>query len=184
MSRVNTWGHEEGPNTHLRYTGKGERVQWTWAVEGGTRHPQGSEDLDERQHGREGGKTGTLHTEHLYLSLQHWPSSAFCMSTCVRVQRIPPRKDASSTMMKPSRWNWVDTNVNMKRPPEMSRTTMMRRGFWREERDDDEEQKLAIETQKRLQMKTRSSEQRWGLHTLHPLMDLEGKKSCLGFSWK
>lgn len=54
------------------------------------------------------------------------------MRTCVRVQRIPPRKDASSTMMKPSRLNWVDSKVNMKRPPEMSRTTRMRRGFWTE----------------------------------------------------
>lgn len=32
-------------STHLRYTGKGERGQWTWAAEGGTGHLQGSEDL-------------------------------------------------------------------------------------------------------------------------------------------
>lgn len=46
------------------------------------------------------------------------------------VQRIPPRKDAISTMIKPSRLNWVDSNVNMNRPPEISKTTKIRRGFW------------------------------------------------------
>lgn len=53
---------------------------------------------------------------------------------------MPPRKEASSTMMKPSRLNWVDSNVNMKRPPEMSRTTRMSRGFWAEDREDDQKQ--------------------------------------------
>lgn len=56
------------------------------------------------------------------------------MRTCVRVQRMPPRKEASSTMTKPSRLNWVDLKVNMKRPPEISRTTRMSRGFWAEEK--------------------------------------------------
>lgn len=54
------------------------------------------------------------------------------------VQRIPPRKDASSTMIKPSILNWVDSNVNINRPLEISRTTRIRNGFWlkgREKKD-------------------------------------------------
>ncbi len=38
-------------------------------------------------------------------------------------------KDASRTMMKPSRLNWVDSNVNINRPEEISRTTRIRNGF-------------------------------------------------------
>lgn len=52
------------------------------------------------------------------------------MRICVKVQRIPPRKAAISTMRKPSRLNWVDWNVNMKRPPEISSTTRINSGFW------------------------------------------------------
>lgn len=37
------------------------------------------------------------------------PSSAFCMSIWVRVQRMPPRKEAPSTSMKPSVLNCVDS---------------------------------------------------------------------------
>lgn len=69
---------------------------------------------------------------HSFITLtitQDWPRSAFCMRTWVRVQRIPPKKDARSTMMKPSRLNWVDSNVNIKRPTEISRTTRIRNGF-------------------------------------------------------
>lgn len=61
---------------------------------------------------------------------QDRPSSAFCMRTWVRVQRIPPMKEANSTMMKPSMLNWVDSNVNIKSPLEISRTTRIRKGFW------------------------------------------------------
>lgn len=39
-------------------------------------------------------------------------------------------KAAISTMVKPSRLNCVDSNVNMKRPEEISRTTRIRYGFW------------------------------------------------------
>lgn len=52
------------------------------------------------------------------------------MRSCVRVQRIPPMKAASSTMTKPSMLNWVEWNVNIKSPVEMSRTTRIRKGFW------------------------------------------------------
>lgn len=52
------------------------------------------------------------------------------MRICVKVQRIPPRKAAISTMRKPSKLNWVDWNVNMKRPPEISSTTRINSGFW------------------------------------------------------
>lgn len=45
-------------------------------------------------------------------------------------------KDASSTMMKPSRLNWVDSNVNIKRPLEISRTTRIRNGFCSKEREE------------------------------------------------
>lgn len=48
----------------------------------------------------------------------------------MRVQRIPPMKDASSTRVKPSRLNWVDSNVNINRPLAISRTTRIRYGFW------------------------------------------------------
>lgn len=67
---------------------------------------------------------------------QHWPSSAFCMRIWVKVQRIPPRKDAISTMTKPSRLNWVDSNVNINRPPEISTTTRIRSGFWSKETEE------------------------------------------------
>lgn len=56
------------------------------------------------------------------------------MRSWVKVQRIPPRKDAVNTMRKPSKLNWVDSNVNMNRPPEISTTTRIRMGFWSKER--------------------------------------------------
>lgn len=61
---------------------------------------------------------------------EHLPSSAFCVRTWVRVHRIPPMKDARSTRIKPSRLNWVDSKVNIKRPQEINRTTRIRNGFW------------------------------------------------------
>lgn len=69
------------------------------------------------------------------------------MRTWVRVQRIPPMKDASSTMMKPSRLNWVDSNVNINRPQEISRTTRIRNGFCseRDRRDSKKQQEKIIE---------------------------------------
>lgn len=36
------------------------------------------------------------------------PSSAFCISICVRVQRMPPRKEAQSTSTNPCALNCVD----------------------------------------------------------------------------
>lgn len=42
---------------------------------------------------------------------------------------MPPMKEASRTMMNPSRLNWVDSYVNINRPPEMSSTTTIRNGF-------------------------------------------------------
>lgn len=48
----------------------------------------------------------------------------------MRVHRIPPMKDARSTRIKPSRLNWVDSKVNIKRPQEINRTTRIRNGFW------------------------------------------------------
>lgn len=47
----------------------------------------------------------------------------------MRVHRIPPMKDARSTRIKPSRLNWVDSKVNIKRPQEINRTTRIRNGF-------------------------------------------------------
>lgn len=54
----------------------------------------------------------------------------------MKVHRIPPRKDAISTMTKPSRLNWVDSNVNINRPPEISTTTRIRSGFWSKETEE------------------------------------------------
>ena len=56
------------------------------------------------------------------------------MRICVRVHRMPPMKEASSTIRKPCMLNWVDSKVNMNRPLEISTTTTTRYGFWRGER--------------------------------------------------
>lgn len=65
----------------------------------------------------------------MFSSHQDLPSSAFCMSNWVRVQRIPPIKEANKTIRKPSRLNWVDLRVNMNRPLAISNTTRIRNGF-------------------------------------------------------
>lgn len=45
---------------------------------------------------------------HHPLLTPHIPSSAFCISICVRVQRMPPRKEAQSTRTNPWALNCVD----------------------------------------------------------------------------
>lgn len=73
------------------------------------------------------------------------------MRTCVSVQRIPPMKEASSTMVKPSRLNWADSNVNMNRPLAISRITRIRNGFWwkgMEERERGTQQEKRMEDDK------------------------------------
>lgn len=74
-------------------------------------------------------------------------------------------KDASSTMMNPSRLNWVDSNVNINRPLEISRTTRIRNGFWSrgtEERETVRNRRKRLEDEvRKIRQKTDMEREKW-----------------------